>query len=142
MLDLSDLRFLSALSAAPSLATAARALSITPPAVSQRLALLENRLRLRLIERGRGKPRLTAEGAYLVDRAKDILDEVESLSDDMSARAGRIEGPLHVIAPFGFGRLRVARSRLQRMPAHRPARRQGRQPDSLAAIPQLSHATS
>jgi DNA-binding transcriptional LysR family regulator len=26
----------------------------------------------------------------------------------MSARAGRIEGPLHVIAPFGFGRLRVA----------------------------------
>jgi DNA-binding transcriptional LysR family regulator len=108
MLDISDLRFLTTLSAAPSLAAAARGLGVTPPAVSQRLALLEDRLRLRLIERGRGPLRLTAEGAYLVDRAKDILGEVESLAEEMSARAGRIEGPLHVIAPFGFGRLRVA----------------------------------
>ena len=108
MLDVSDLRFLTALSAAPSLAAAARDLGVTPPAVSQRLALLEDRLRLRLIERGRGQLRLSTEGAYLVDRAKDILGEVESLAEEMSARAGRIEGPLHVIAPFGFGRLRVA----------------------------------
>lgn len=108
MLDVSDLRFLTALSAAPSLAAAARDLGVTPPAVSQRLALLEHRLRLRLIERGQGQLRLTAEGAYLIDRAKHILDDVESLAEDMAARAGRIEGPLHVIAPFGFGRLRVA----------------------------------
>lgn len=108
MLDMSDLRFLTALSAEPSLAAAARSLNVTPPAVSQRLAALEDRLRLRLIERGRGPLRLTAEGDYLVDRAKIILDDVERLSEKMSARAGRIEGPLHVIAPFGFGRLRVA----------------------------------
>lgn len=108
MLDVSDLRFLTALAAAPSLSAAARDLGVTPPAVSQRLALLEDRLRLRLIERGRGQRRLTAEGGYLVDRARDILDDVESLEEEMSARAGRIEGPLHVIAPFGFGRLRVA----------------------------------
>lgn len=108
MLDVSDLRFLTALAAAPSLSAAARDLGVTPPAVSQRLALLEDRLRLRLIERGRGQLRLTAEGGYLVDRARDILDDVESLAEEMSARAGRIEGPLHVIAPFGFGRLRVA----------------------------------
>ncbi len=108
MLDISDLRFLTALSAAPSLAAAARGLNVTPPAVSQRLSLLEDRLRLRLIERGRGPLRLTAEGAHLVDRAQVILDEVDGLTEEMSARAGRIEGPLHVIAPFGFGRLRVA----------------------------------
>ena len=108
MLDVSDLRFLTALAAAPSLSAAARDLGVTPPAVSQRLALLEDRLRLRLIERGRGQLRLTAEGGYLVDRARDILDDVESLAEEMSARAGRIEGPLHVIAPFGFGRLCVA----------------------------------
>ncbi|RGP35252.1 LysR substrate-binding domain-containing protein [Pseudotabrizicola alkalilacus] len=108
MIDVSDLRFLTALSAAPSLAAAARALNVTPPAVSQRLSLLEDRLRLRLIERGRGNLWLTAEGAYFVERAKGILDNVESLKDEMSARAGRVEGPLHVIAPFGFGRLRVA----------------------------------
>lgn len=108
MLDVSDLRFLTALAAAPSLAAAARNLGVTPPAVSQRLGLLENRLHLRLMERGRGQLRLTTEGAYLVDRAKDILDDVAGLTDEMSARAGRIEGPLHIIAPFGFGRLRVA----------------------------------
>ncbi len=108
MFDVSDLRFLTALSASPSLAAAARNLGVTPPAVSQRLALLEDRLHLRLIERGRGQLRLTAEGAYLIDRAKGVLDDIESLSEDMSARAGRIDGPLHVIAPFGFGRLRVA----------------------------------
>ncbi|KPA20301.1 HTH-type transcriptional regulator DmlR [Shimia sp. SK013] len=108
MLDASDLRFVTALSAAPSLAAAARNLGVTPPAVSQRLALLEDRLGLRLMDRGRGHLRLTAEGAYLVNRAKDILNDVASLADEMSARAGRIEGPLHVIAPFGFGRLRVA----------------------------------
>ncbi|SDX65067.1 LysR family transcriptional regulator [Roseicitreum antarcticum] len=108
MLDVPDLRFLIALSTAPSLAAAARSLNVTPPAVSQRLAALEDRLRLRLIERGRGQLRLTAEGGYLVDRAKSILDDVERLSEEMSARAGRIEGPIHVIAPFGFGRLRVA----------------------------------
>ena len=104
MFDIADLRFLTALSAAPSLAAAARNLNVTPPAVSQRLALLEDRLRLRLIERGRGQLRLTAEGAYLIDRARNILDDVKGLSDEMSAWAGRIEGPLHVIAPFGFGR--------------------------------------
>lgn len=108
MLDIADLRFLTAISASPSLAAAARSLNVTPPAVSQRLSLLEDRLRLRLIERGRGQLRLTAEGAYFVDRAKGILDEVEGLTDEMSARVGRIEGPLHVIAPFGFGRLHVA----------------------------------
>lgn len=108
MLDIVDLRFLTAISASPSLAAAARSLNVTPPAVSQRLSLLEDRLRLRLIERGRGPLRLTAEGAYFVDRAKGILDDVEGLTDEMAARAGRIEGPLHVVAPFGFGRLRVA----------------------------------
>lgn len=108
MLDLPDLRFLTALSTAPSLAAAARVLGVTPPAVSQRLALLEDRLGLRLIERGRGQLRLTAEGAFLVDRAQGILDDMGRLAEEMSARAGRIEGPLHVIAPFGFGRLHVA----------------------------------
>lgn len=108
MIDIADLRFLTALSSAPSLAAAARSLNVTPPAVSQRLAQIEDRLHLRLIERGRGPLRLTAEGAFLIERASGILGELETLADEMAARAGRIEGPLQVIAPFGFGRLRVA----------------------------------
>lgn len=108
MLDIPDLRFLVAVSEAPSLAAAARSLNVTPPAVSQRLAQIETRLHLRLIDRGRGPLRLTEEGAYLVARAHGILGDVAALADEISTRAGRIEGPLQVIAPFGFGRLRVA----------------------------------
>lgn len=108
MLDLSDLRFLIALSTAPSLAAAARGLDVSPPAVSQRLALIEGRLHLRLVERGRGPLRLTAEGDFVVQRSGAILGELERLHEALAAHAGRIEGPLHVIAPFGFGRLHVA----------------------------------
>lgn len=108
MLDISDLRFLVALSEAASLASAARQLNVTPPAVSQRLAQIEARLHLRLIERGRGPLRLTEEGAFLVTRAQAILGEVTALAEDISTRAGRVEGPLQVIAPFGYGRLHVA----------------------------------
>ncbi|MBE9639353.1 LysR substrate-binding domain-containing protein [Salipiger mangrovisoli] len=108
MIDPADLRFLTALASAPSLAAAARELNVTPPAVSQRLALLEERLHLRLVDRGRGSLGLTAEGAYLVERAGAILGALAELTDEMAARAGRIEGPLQIIAPFGFGRLRVA----------------------------------
>lgn len=108
MLDVPDLRFLTALATAPSLAAAARSLDVTPPAVSQRLALIEDRLHLRLIERGRGPLRLTAEGGFLVERASEILSALEQLRNELADHAGRIEGPLQVIAPFGFGRLRVA----------------------------------
>lgn len=55
MIDLADLRFIEAIAAAPSLAAAARALDVTPPAVSQRLAQLEARLKLKLVERGAGQ---------------------------------------------------------------------------------------
>lgn len=108
MIDLSDLRFLTAISREASLAATARSLNVTPPAVSQRLAQLEARLHLRLVERSRGPLRLTAEGGFLVDRSSAILGELETLVEEMASRAGRVEGPLHVIAPFGFGRLRVA----------------------------------
>lgn len=122
MIDLADLRFLTALAVAPSLAAAARRLDVTPPAVSQRLAQIEARLGLRLVERGRGPLRLTAEGAFLVERARGVLGALEALDAEMAARAGRIEGPLHIIAPFGFGRLHVAPV-LARFAAEHPALR-------------------
>ncbi|MGR3480908.1 LysR family transcriptional regulator [Salipiger marinus] len=122
MFDLADLRFLVSLASAPSLAGAARGLNVSPPAVSQRLAQIEARLHLRLVDRGRGPLRLTAEGAHLVARAREILAEIETLSDEMTSRAGRIEGPLNVIAPFGYGRLHVAPV-LMRFAAEHPALR-------------------
>lgn len=108
MIDLADLRFIEAIAAAPSLAAAARALDVTPPAVSQRLAQLEARLKLKLVERGAGQLRLTAEGEMLAERARYILGEMVDLAGDLAERRGAVAGPLRVIAPFGFGRLHVA----------------------------------
>lgn len=62
MLDISDLRFGTVFSAAPGLAAAVRSLDVTPPAVSQRLALHEDHLRPGGVERG--PLRLTAEEAF------------------------------------------------------------------------------
>ncbi|MEM9633576.1 MAG: LysR substrate-binding domain-containing protein [Pseudomonadota bacterium] len=108
MLEAKDLRFFSVVAASPSLAAAARALDVTPPAVSQRLAQIEARIGLHLVERGRGRLTLTAAGDALSQRATRVLDEIEAINEEIFAHRNRISGPLHVIAPFGFGRTHVA----------------------------------
>jgi DNA-binding transcriptional LysR family regulator len=108
MLDSPDLRFFSALAMESSLAAAARVLNVTPPAVSQRLAQIEQRVGLRLIERGRGRLILTAEGEMLARRAGAILDELAVLDEDLAAQRREVSGPLRIVAPFGFGRIHVA----------------------------------
>ena len=55
MITTDDLRFFLSLASTRSLAQAARALDVTPPAVTQRLNALEKRLGVRLVNRsGRG----------------------------------------------------------------------------------------
>jgi DNA-binding transcriptional LysR family regulator len=107
-IDLADLRFIRAIVSASSLAAAARALNVTPPAVSYRLAQLELRLRMKLVERGAGFLRFTNEGELLASRAEVILKEFVDLEEDLAERRGAISGSLRVMAPFGFGRLHVA----------------------------------
>lgn len=108
MIGLAELRFFQAVAAAPSLAAAARALNVTPPAVTQRLAQIEQKLQLKLAERGPGGLRLTAEGGLLAERGAAILTDLDGLTDELSERRGVIAGPLRVVAPFGFGRLKIA----------------------------------
>lgn len=108
MIESPDLRFFAVLARAPSLAAAARSLNVSPPAVSQRLSLLEQRLGLRLLERGRGPLVLTADGEALLRRADGLLQDLALLHEDLQAQRQDISGPLRVIAPFGFGRLHIA----------------------------------
>ncbi|MEP5730197.1 MAG: LysR family transcriptional regulator [Sulfitobacter sp.] len=108
MIELNDLRFFQALANAPSLAAAARHLGVTPPAVTQRLASLETRLALRLIDRGTQGISLTDDGAHLLRCARRVLKEAEELTEEMTLRRGALSGSLKVVAPLGFGRLRIA----------------------------------
>lgn len=108
MITTDDLRFFLFLSNATSLAQAARALDVTPPAVTQRLQSLEKRLGVRLVNRsGRGIA-LTDEGRLLAARAEQICGELSDLADELSGRRGVVAGHLRIVAPLGFGQRYVA----------------------------------
>lgn len=108
MLSLDDLRFVGVIAAGRSLAQAARALDVTPPAVSQRLAALERRLGVRLVERQRGGVLLTNEGEIVAARARSILEELDELQSEVAAGRNELFGPLKIGAPLGFGRQYIA----------------------------------
>jgi DNA-binding transcriptional LysR family regulator len=108
MLSIDDLRFFATLAMSPSLTAAARDLGVTPPAVTQRLRLLETKLRVSLVERSTRHLQLTNEGQLLAQRGRRILDEVSELTNDLSARQGDVAGQLRIVAPFGFGRRFIA----------------------------------
>ena len=104
MLTSQDLAFFVVLAREPSLAAVARALDVTPPAVSQRLQSLERRLGVRLVDRTGGRLSLTGEGVLLVERGRGILEEMEAIATALLERREVVSGPLHVAAPFGVGR--------------------------------------
>lgn len=108
MLTIADLDFFGAVARAPSLASAARDLDVTPSAVTQRLQDLERRLGVRLVDRSARRITLTDEGELLASKGRAITDDVAALSETLAARRGEVAGHLRVIAPFGFGRRYVA----------------------------------
>ncbi|KVO62787.1 LysR family transcriptional regulator [Burkholderia ubonensis] len=109
MLDLEDLRLIRAIGASRSLASAARLLDLTPPAVTIRLQRMEERLGARLAVRKSNGISLTDEGQRLYQEALDILERVEALPVHISGEHGEVQGTLRVVAPFGFGRKYVSR---------------------------------
>ncbi len=108
MISTDDLRFFVMLASSESLAAAARALNVTPPAVTQRLRLMEERLGLRLVDRSGRRMVLTDEGDHLAGRGRGILDEIGELVDTLATRRAVVSGHLRVVAPLGFGRRYVA----------------------------------
>ena len=109
MINSEDLQLVSLLARENSIAGAARKLNLTASAVSQRLSALEDRTGLILADRnGRSGIVLTADGAFIADRASRVLSEFSVLEDQINHRRGVISGNVHVVAPFGFGRHRIA----------------------------------
>jgi len=108
MITSQDLEFFAIVSSASSLAAAARALDVTPSAVTQRLRQLEQRLGVRLLERTSRRLHLTAEGQLLAQRGTEVLANMEELTEALVERRHVVTGHLRVAAPFGFGRRYVA----------------------------------
>ncbi|KAF1702076.1 LysR family transcriptional regulator [Pseudoxanthomonas suwonensis] len=103
-----DLRLFVRIAAAGSLSEAARRLQSSLPVVSRRLAAMEGRLGVRLIERGPRRFTLTEEGSFLLERAESILLELDTTEAELSARARRPRGHMRICAPLEIGRNRIA----------------------------------
>lgn len=108
MTDSVDLRFLLAIQENGSLVATARALGLTPSAVSQRLQQLEKKLGTRLVDRTARSLRFTQEGTLLCERGAELIRQLDALSEDLHTRRGGLVGTLKVNAPLGFGRRYVA----------------------------------
>lgn len=107
MSPISELAFFTLLIRVGSLAAAAREMNLTPPAVSKRLALLERRLGVRLLNRTTRSISLTAEGELYLINAQRILGEIEEMERQVSSSRAEPKGLLRVNAPLGFGRTHV-----------------------------------
>jgi DNA-binding transcriptional LysR family regulator len=82
---------------------AARALRMTPSAVSKLVARLEARLGVRLINRSTRKLQLTPEGTAYYDRSIRILDDIDTAEREAAAGAtprGRVR--VNTSVPFGL----------------------------------------
>jgi len=103
----SDLEFFIQLVKQGSLASLARELGVTPPAVTSRLAQIEKRLGVRLLNRTTRRISVTHEGeVYLATGAK-LLAELQELEQTVSSSRGVPKGMLRVNATFGFGRRHI-----------------------------------
>ncbi len=104
----SELAFFVQLVKFGSLAATARELNLTPPAISKRLARLEQRLGVRLLNRTTRSISLTAEGELYLGNAQRILSEIEELERQVSSSRAEPRGLLRVNAPLGFGRTHIS----------------------------------
>lgn len=108
MFSESDLAFFVLLARKGSFAASALELGISPPAVSKRLAKLENRLGIRLLNRTTRRVSMTSEGEAYFKRAVEILHDIEELSATVTAASCSPKGLLRINATFGFGREHLA----------------------------------
>lgn len=103
-----DLVLLDRIVAAGTLAGAARALELAPPAVTKRLAALESRLGVRLVERSTRRLRLTAAGELAVSTGRELLAGLTRLEQQLTEGAGRLQGRIRLVSTYGFGRVWLA----------------------------------
>ncbi|MGQ0651571.1 MAG: LysR family transcriptional regulator [Betaproteobacteria bacterium] len=94
--------------AAGSLSAAARELGLSPALISRKLAALESRLGVRLINRTTRSLHLTDEGVSYHESCARVLAEIDEAEAAVSA--GRVEprGTLKVALPASFGHQHIA----------------------------------
>lgn len=96
MLDLHRLRLLRELSLRGTIAAVAQALSYSPSAVSQQLAILEAEAGVPLLQKVGRRRQLTPQGRILVDHTAILLDRLELAEADLSSSGAAIGGTVRI----------------------------------------------
>lgn len=104
----SDLSFFSTVIRLGSLAAAAQEIGVTPPSASKRLANLESRLGVRLLNRTTRRLSLTPEGEVYVGEGARLLADMDALEKKVAGAKVAPRGQMKVSATLGFGRRYVA----------------------------------
>lgn len=81
---------------------AARALNLSPSAVSKQVSRLEDRLGMRLLNRSTRHISLTDEGQTFYERCARIVEEIEEVEEWAAARQGSVRGILHLASTVPF----------------------------------------
>ena len=92
----SELAFFCMLIKQGSLVATARELNLTPPAVSRRLAQLEERLGVRLLNRTTRRISLTSEGEVYFQNALRILSDID-VQQAMKEKLGKDMPPYRIL---------------------------------------------
>lgn len=114
----SDIAFFLEVVKAGTLSGAAQELGVTTAAVSRRLAQLEARLGIRLLNRTTRRSTVTHEGEVYLEEGRRILGDLEELEQRVSSGQASPKGLLRVNATFGFGRQFLAPSIADFMALH------------------------
>lgn len=101
-MDLDELRALVAVVERGSMARASKALRFPMATLRRRLDELEARVGVKLLERARDGAVPTAAGAALVEKARGLLSDVQSLMDDVRRSDGMPSGEVVIAVPPGL----------------------------------------
>jgi DNA-binding transcriptional LysR family regulator len=103
-----DLAFFVLLAKLGSMSATARELGVTPPAITKRLSLMEQKLGVRLVNRTTRRISLTQEGETYLAQSTRILHQIREMEESISSGRAAPTGLLRVNATPGFGRTRIA----------------------------------
>lgn len=115
-----DLRLVLAICRAGSLTAAARALGLSQPTLSRRMAALARRRGAALFESIAGRWVPTPAGRSLAERAERIERDIDALASEMDHLGSRAEGAVRLTVPEGLA-LAVVAPRLAAFRREHPA---------------------
>ena len=90
---------------AGSFSEAARLLRMTPSTVSKLISRVEERLGVRLVERSTRRLSLTTEGQIFYERSQSLLQDIDSIEQELSLGAASTGGTVRVNVSVAFGAL-------------------------------------